>query len=174
MGRQELISTLRVISKMRLHVHLSAGDKIKGVNQPKLIVIHAMAEYILDPEPIFATDFLRKYELSSHSLITPDGVNIRCRNDNEFAYHAKGFNIDSLGIEFLVHGEHDYASFLDAIKTHGLVGDEQYQAGLYQVREWLNIYDITEVARHSDKSPGRKLDPGSGFPWGDFIHDLGI
>lgn len=162
----------------RIERHLQHGDKLgkklARYNTPKLIVVHAMAEFICDPEPIYAPEFLDKYGLSAHSLITPIGDNMRCRNDIEFAYHAKGFNIDSLGMEFLVPGEHDYASFIDAIKTDGWVSETQYQAGLYQVREWLDLHDIEEVSRHSDKSPGRKLDPGSGFPWKDFMHDLGI
>ena len=42
-------------------------------NHPRLIVVHAMAEYIIDPEPIFAPNFLEKYKLSAHALITPNG-----------------------------------------------------------------------------------------------------
>lgn len=163
----------------RIEHHLQHGDKIRikinRGNIPRLGIVHAMAEFICDPEPIYAPYFLNKIKMSAHSLITPDGDNIRCRNDNEFAYHAKGFNIDSLGMEFLVPGEHDYASFLEAIKTDGWVSEAQYQAGLYQWREWLDLHDgLNEVSRHSDKSPGRKLDPGVGFPWKDLIRDLGI
>lgn len=143
------------------------------VNTPKLIVIHSMAEYIKDPERIYAPDFLDGYKLSAHALITPHGDNIRCRTDNQGAYHAKGYNTDSLGMEFLVKGKHDYSSFIDAIKSPYLE-PEQYDAGLYQVREWLNLYPIERIARHSDLSPGRKVDPGDGFPWFDFLHDLGV
>ena len=154
----------------RIHRLLPHG---REGNQPTRIIIHAMGEHILDPDPVDAVDFLDSLELSAHSLIYPNGDNVRCRNDDQIAWHARGYNTGSLGIEFLVPGDHNYGSFLEAIK-HPYVADEAYAEGLYQVREWLNLYPITEISRHSDVSPGRKVDPGDGFPWEDFKHDLGI
>lgn len=154
----------------RIHRLLPHGEE---GNKPKRIVIHAMAERIIDPEPVDAVDYLDRLEYSAHSLIYPDGTNCRCRNDNQVAWHARGFNTDSLGIEFLVPGDHDYASFLEAIKHH-YVSPEAYAAGLYQVREWMRLHAITSIDLHSKLSPGRKVDPGAGFPLADFIHDLGM
>ena len=131
-----------------------------------------MGEYILDPEPIYAPDFLDKYGLSAHSLITPAGDNIRCRLDDEIAWHARGYNTNSLGCEVLVSGKHDYGSFIEAIKYNWLT-ETQYKALLYQVREWLELYPIKRIAKHSDLSPGRKVDPGNGFDWLRFCNDLG-
>lgn len=146
--------------------------------EPTSIIIHAMGEYISGSNwENHAVQFLNKIGLSAHSLIAPKNtkgevVNYRLRNDNEGAYHAKRFNKDSLGMEFLVAGQHDYASFLEAIKTDYLT-EGQFQLGLSQVREWLNIWPITSIKRHSDVSPERKVDPGEGFPWQDFLNDIG-
>ena len=47
-------------------------------NVPKLIVIHAMGEYIEndDGQVYTAVDWLIKLKLSAHKLITPSGVSI--------------------------------------------------------------------------------------------------
>lgn len=154
----------------RYDTHIEHGG---GGNTPHLIVLHAMGEVIKYRGVLLhAVKFLDKVGLSAHALGAPDGSVYRCRKDRETAWHAKGFNANSLGYEFLVAGDHDYASFLEAMKT-SYVTEAQYQAGLEQVREWLDLYPIRRIARHSDLSPERKVDPGTGFPWRDFIYDLG-
>lgn len=133
-----------------------------------------MGEYIRDGKRTdHAVPFLERYKLSAHALVAPDGSIYRCREDDEKAWHAKGYNRDSLGIEFLVPGDHDYGSFLKAIK-HPYLTDAEYTNGLEQVREWMDLYPIVSVDRHSDVSPGRKVDPGDGFPWEEFKADLGL
>lgn len=148
------------------------GDKI---NEPDRIVVHCMAEYINDPDPIFALDFLDQYKLSAHALVAPDGDIYICRRDDQRAWHARGYNTNSLGIEFLVEGEHNYASFVEAIKTP-YVTTAQWEAGVEAVRRWVDTYNISinAIDRHSDLSPGRKVDPGEGFPWTDFLSRLGF
>ena len=148
--------------------HLEKGNKY---NTPQLIVVHAMGEFIIDPKPKHATDFLEGYGLSAHALVDHTGQVFICRHDDEGAYHARGFNTNSLGIEFLVKGEHNYGSFLEAIKTDYVTAD-QYQAGVECVRNWKQLHKIKKIARHSDLSPGRKVDPGSGFPWVEFMKDI--
>ena len=135
---------------------------------PKRIIVHAMGEYILDDH---APDFLMNQGLSAHVLAAPDGTLFRCREDTEGAYHARGFNTDSLGIEVLVAGHHDYGSFIKAIAAPW-VTDAQYNATVKQCREWVQKFGITQIDRHCDVSPGRKLDPGAGFPWDKFISDV--
>ena len=146
-----------------------------GAHQmPKLIVVHAMGEYVMADgggEYIYAVEHLARMMLSAHALVSPDGTVIRCRGDNEGANHARGFNTDSLGIEILVPGRHDYASFVRTIAQPYLT-DAQYTAAVEQCREWMRLHSITRIARHSDVSPGRKLDPGAGFPWDKFILDV--
>ena len=149
---------------------LRAGNQF---NSPKLIIVHAMGEYIKDEKPVFAPDFLEGYGLSAHALIVPNGDVIICRSDQSGAYHARGFNTDSLGVEFLVKGKHDYGSFLDAIKTDW-VTKEQWVAGIELVQLWMKKHNITDVRRHSDISPGRKSDPGTGFKWQEFKNEIGV
>lgn len=151
-----------------MEVYYKTLDHGSRGNDPKLIVVHAMGEYILDPDPIHAPDFLDKLGYSAHVLVSPNGDIFVCRETDEGAYHARGFNTNSLGIEFLVPGEHNYGSFLAAIKTDWLK-HEQLESGATVVRTWMADYGITEVVRHSDISPGRKVDPGTGFPWRTFL-----
>lgn len=139
---------------------------------PKCIIIHAMGEYIIESGwENHAVQYLNRIGLSSHSLIAPDGENYRCRKDTQGAYHALGHNTDTLGLEFLVSGVHNYGTFLEAIKSPYLTS-QQYQEGVAQVRYWKRVWGITEVLRHSDISPERKVDPGAGFPWKMFMRDI--
>lgn len=148
--------------------HLSHGAE---KNNPNLIVIHAMGEYISDPNPMLAVDFLDKLGLSAHALILPNCDVMICRRPDQGAYHARGFNTDSLGLEFLVEGDHDYESFIKSIKKPYLAKG-QLEAGVELVRHWEKMYNINKVVRHSDLSPGRKVDPGRGFPWDKFINEV--
>ena len=138
---------------------------------PKRIIVHAMGEYI---NGVPAVDFLENIGLSAHILVCPDGGVIRCREDNQGAYHAKKYNMDSLGIEFLVAGDHGYSSFREMIKEPYLTS-VQYEAGMQFVRnEWFIKKGIRKMDRHSDVSPERKIDPGKGFPWERFKREVGI
>ena len=70
-------------------------------NNPKMIIVHAMAEYLdMKDAPVFASDFLESMGYSAHLLILPNGDKIKCRENNQGAFHARGFNENSLGIEF--------------------------------------------------------------------------
>lgn len=129
-----------------------------------------MGEHIEGEPDLHAADFLDKIGLSAHALITPDGNIIHCREDYETAWHAKGFNKDSLGIEFLVPGIHTYGSFMERIKTP-YITDEQLKAGLWQIKVWVERYNINNIKRHSELSPGRKFDPGDGFDMNLFIQE---
>ncbi len=144
-------------------------DGSSSRNEPELIVVHCMGEYINDNgELYFAPDWLEHLGFSAHALIVPNGDVMICRPESKGAYHARNFNKDSLGVEFLVHGEYNYATWLDAIKTDW-VTPEQYQAGAELVRSWVTAHNITKIKRHSDISPGRKVDPGAGFRWPEFL-----
>ena len=145
-----------------LHRYLPHGS---DTNNPSRIIVHAMGEWILyGDEPMFAANFLDEIGLSAHALIGSQGEVIICRRDTEGAYHAKGHNTDTLGVEFLVPGKHDYASFVEAIKEPW-VSDAQLEAGVSLIRRWKQRWDIKTVVRHSDVDPERKVDPGDGFPW---------
>jgi len=146
-----------------------------GDQNPDSIVVHAMGEYIMNENGMFvhASTFLTDYKLSAHILVTPNGDLLRCRHDDKIGWHAKGHNTGSLGIEFLVEGEHNYPTFSNKIKEPYLT-DKQYAAGVDVVMEWRELYEIQKVDRHSDLSPERKVDPGNGFPWSDFKKRLGV
>jgi AmpD protein len=153
------------------YAHLAHGGSSE--NHPNKIVVHCMGEFIVDQTANHAPDFLDGYKLSAHALVEPNGDIIRCRDDDERAWHARGYNTNSLGVEFLVEGEHTYATFLEAIKTE-YVTTAQWEAGVELVKEWAFLYSIPEenIHRHSDLSPGRKVDPGEGFHWQDFIDQV--
>lgn len=156
-----------------IDTHLDHGSKF---NEPKILVIHAMGEYIGgDGWDSHAVNYLDSVGFSAHACGAPNGDIYRCRLDSEGAYHAKGFNTDSLGYEFLVEGSHNYGSFIERIKTPYLT-KLQYESGVEFVGNWAKMYDIKrdKIFRHSDLSPERKVDPSTGFPWEKFLHDIGV
>jgi len=139
---------------------------------PTRIVIHSMAEFIkLDSGTKHAYDFLKDIGLSAHALICPDGTVMLCREDTQGAWHAKGFNTNSLGVEFLVKGIHTYGSFKKTIKKPYLT-IEQHIAGVELLRQWCSDHDIKSIDRHSSLSPKRKVDPGKGLPFDLILRDV--
>ena len=136
-----------------------------GKQVPNRIIIHSMGEYIFeDDNPIPASQFLHNKGFSAHILVSPTGSLIRLRMDDQRAHHAKGYNKDSLGVEFLVEGQHSYATFKERIKENWLT-KEQFQIGVSLLKTWCEKWNIQSILRHSDVSPERKIDPGSGFPF---------
>ena len=157
-------------------------------NKPKKIVIHAIAEFIrIDKSaskwyadqgkniPVgdyYAVDWLKMLGLSAHVFVTPSGLNIVTRSDMKQAFHAGVHNKDSLGIEFMVSGVHDYGSFLDAMKYEYLTSG-QYFAGLAMVKHWMDRWNIDKenVYMHSELDSNKK-DPDVGFINSDFLDEL--
>ena len=141
---------------------------------PDMIVIHALGEFIdTEGNDYYAAQYLEYIGLSAHALISPSGIVIRTRNDDEIAWHAKGFNSNSLGVEVLVPGLHTYHTFSQAIKLDWVPG-KSWDALLELVDFWLEKHKIKpdKIFRHSDLSPDRKIDPGLGFRWEGFLKDL--
>ena len=150
--------------------HLPDGPRDQ---MPDRIVVHAMGYRIrTDNGVLYAASFLESIGLSAHILVAPDGTRIRCRSDCEGAWHARGYNDDSLGIEVLVDGVHDYGSFTERIQTPW-VNKEQLDSAIDQVAEWCVRWDIPPgpgtLDEHSTLDPDRKVDPGDGFPWAEFV-----
>jgi hypothetical protein len=157
-------------------------------NKPNKIVLHAIAEFIRIDQaasdwystqgkdiPVgdyFAPDWLEVLGLSAHCFVTPSGLNIVTRKDVEGAYHAGRFNKDSLGIEFMVSGVHDYGSFLSMMKIEYLT-PPQYFAGLAMVKKWMDTWEIEldRVYLHSELDK-KKQDPGDGFLDSGFLDEL--
>ena len=141
-----------------------------GVQTPTKLIIHSMSEII---NGMHAEEFLRSVGLSAHFLLCPDGSFIKVRKTTEMAWHAKGHNLNSVGIEILVEGEHNYNTFLDKIKTD-YATKEQMNALIDMSNGIIEYFDISHdnVLRHSDISPDRKFDPGTGFDWEYFKSKL--
>lgn len=141
-----------------------------GIQTPDKLIIHSMSEHI---NGMYADEFLSSIGLSAHFLLKPNGEFIKLRKTTEKAWHAKGFNTNSVGIEVLVEGEHTYETFLDKIKTDW-VKPEQMEALIEMSNGIITHYDIKKenVFRHSDLSPDRKKDPGEGFDWDYFKSKL--
>jgi len=143
------------------------------------IVIHSMGEFIENGEKDFyAPDFLRKIRLSAHYFVTPSGVIIQGRENNTVAWHAKGYNFESIGIEILVPGLHTYETFLNTIENPHWYTDFQFKETIelvkYLKRKYNRSLKDNWLVRHSDLSPGRKKDPGDGFDWIEFCKRIGF
>jgi len=110
-----------------INAHIPYGG---GKQRPTEIIVHCMAENIQNennPEVYdHAVAFLNEYKLSAHALIAPNGDIYRCRFDEEQAWHARGHNKNTLGIEFLVQGDHNYGSFVENINLKGEIVDYYY------------------------------------------------
>jgi len=151
---------------------LSKGALLQDPNQ---VINHAMAEYLFyEGKWRHATEFLDMIGLSAHILIAPSGNIYKCRGNTQGAYHAKGHNVDTLGVEWLVEGEHDYESFVTAIQEPYLT-DIQLNNGCDYIRkEWVEGLGILNHTMHSRVDPKRKVDPGFGFPWFSYFSTVGL
>lgn len=158
--------------------YCSIPSKFKGNRRkitPKKIVIHAIGEYLdaSEDKDFHCIDYLDSIGLCAHFFITPTGTIIQSLNSNEMGSHAKGHNIDSIGIEFMVAGNHTYSSFQKTIMNEDWLVKEAYDAGIQLCNSLIDIYkDISEVVTHHELSPDRKIDPGKMFPMEKFKSDL--
>lgn len=173
MDTSEVIAGRAVIDRHLPHGDFwPSGEPTPG-NAPKTVIVHAMAYQIdYNGERLYAASFLDRIGLSAHILSAPRGELIRCRDDDEMAWHAKGFNRDSLGIEILVPDVYEYSQFLQRIQEPWISRDsEQFAASVDVVADWMRTHGIPlgSVKRHCDVDPDRKRDPGKGFPWDAFL-----
>lgn len=139
---------------------------------PDGVVIHAMGEFIeLGDKDLLAWEYLVTIGLSAHAFVSPSGVIVRQVPDMKVASHARGYN-SRLGIEVCVPGIHTLSTLYDAMTTDW-VSSSAFAATVEQTKAWLDEYDLDldVVDPHSDLDP-RKRDPGSGFPWQDFLRAL--
>lgn len=152
-----------------------------GAQVPDTIIVHAMAERIIcgpweqengiaqDGEILSPGEYLARAGWSCHVIVHADGTATRHRKDSEGAWHAAGFNKNSLGIEIEVPGEHTGETFLEAIKVPGWPTRASMDTAVTIMRNWLDMWMIENIQRHSDVDPERKKDPGQGFPWGELL-----
>jgi len=157
---------------------------------PKGIIMHSMSEYLMyEGQRMYAKDFLKKLGLSVHGFIKPDGVYDKMIETPGKAFHAgkslheglSGLNSHYLGVELLVPGTNDFASFSKAIETAGTYSQAQFDSSVKVFKFWMDKYNIpvSKVVRHSDVSGDHvrgkgkgKTDPGSAFDWDAFLAAL--
>ena len=118
----------------------------------------------------------KKYEVSSHYLISRTGKIIQLVKDNNIAWHAgisnwfkfKNLNNNSIGIELENKG-HQYG--YQAFPNKQIV---QLIKILKILKRKFKIKNIN-ITGHSDIAPNRKIDPGEKFPWKKlYKNDLAI
>src|SRR6056300_1931264 len=107
--------------------------------QPKGIIVHSMAEFLKMPEgPMKAHDFLKSVKLSVHGFIHPDGKYEKMVETPGKAFHAgkslheglSGLNSHYLGVELLVPGTNDLASFSKKIQTLETYSQAQFHSAV--------------------------------------------
>lgn len=88
-------------------------------------------------------------EVSCHYLVLEDGKAVRMVREEDTAWHARGYNPRSIGIEFA--GYHDKR-----------LSDVQIRGGEEILEYLLKKYSLQEEAikPHSELDPGRRRDPG--------------
>ncbi|CAO6127802.1 ampD N-acetyl-anhydromuramyl-L-alanine amidase [Candidatus Pelagibacterales bacterium] len=118
----------------------------------------------------------KKYEVSSHYLISRNGKIIQLVKDNNIAWHAgisnwfkfKNLNNNSIGIELENKG-HQYG--YQAFPSKQIV---QLIKILKILKRKFKIKNVNIIG-HSDIAPNRKIDPGEKFPWKKlYNNDLAI
>lgn len=157
---------------------------------PKGIILHSMSEYLMyKGKRMYAKEFLQTLGLSVHGFIKPDGTYDKMIETPGKAFHAgkslheglSGLNSHYLGVELLVPGTNDYASFSKKIKTPGTYSEAQFEQTIKVFKFWMDKYNIpaNRVVRHSDVSGDHvrgkgkgKTDPGSAFDWDRFQQQL--
>jgi len=144
-----------------------------GRNEPERIVIHAMGEFIeLGERDMPAWEYLDRLELSAHAFVCPSGVVVRARDDDQGAWHAKGHNQNTLGVEVLVPGVHTYATLVETIRSP-YIPDAAFRSLTALVKDWCrrHVIPADRVVGH-DSLTSRKQDPGEGFPWESFLAEV--
>jgi len=92
-----------------------------------------------------------KSRVSAHYLIMEDGRIIQLLGEKDVAWHCRGYNKRSIGIEF--------AGFYDRP-----LGDIQVKLGAELIKNILKKYGLGKgsIKTHSELDPKRRKDPGKG------------
>ena len=173
-----MTSVYTVLSRLRhAQKHDAMSDIVErllphggGHQTPTRIIVHCMAETtIYEGKQYKAWELLDFLGLSAHVLIPPDGSRIRCRHDDQIAWHAKGHNTNSLGVEVLVPDVFNLEQLQDKTRKPW-VSDAQLNTLVQQIMIWKKEHRIEKLDRHSDVDPVRKwYDPGAGFDFTELL-----
>lgn len=141
------------------------------------IVIHDTASDNVESPLSWTTIESHQARVSYHYLIAKDGRVFQTVDEDRKAWHAgtstlwgrKNVNDYSIGIAFVDLDRPGVP--LDAYPAEQLVAGAQLSAGIMRRHPgiWLN-----RIVGHEHIAPGRKLDPGSDFPWGRFLHEVAL
>lgn len=119
-------------------------------------------------------------EVSAHYCVDAEEV-IRCVDESDIAWHARGGNTTSIGIELAGmagQGRRDWEdAYSEAVleRAAELVADiaDRYEIPIRKVGPSGLRKELRGVTGHADVSEAfRKSDhwdPGPGFPWADFL-----
>jgi len=147
-----------------------------------------MAEYVVNKDAkvgpvgrISAHAWLGAVGLSAHALVRPDGTVCDCIPLTERAWHARGFNDRTVGVELLVAGDHDYLSLARACgwdtdawapipeldREPAPYTGEQYESLAWWIEAAAAELGLgwPAVTSHDRIDPSRKFDPGTTFDW---------
>ncbi len=128
-----------------------------GVIDPEIIVIHYTGSNNFQGSLSWLTSPGSK--VSAHLIITKEGVVWQLLPLNVCGWHAGVSSYD---------GRTGVNSFSIGIENQGL-GDEwpetQVKANIDVIKAICRAYQITDIVGHCDVAPGRKVDPGAGYPW---------
>jgi N-acetyl-anhydromuramyl-L-alanine amidase AmpD len=151
------------------------------------VTLHAIGEWLVDDGDAagggvgriyHCTDWLRATGVSTHVFALPDGRGVREVDSWEKAWHCKGFNTSTVGIEFVLAGVWPYGEFIEAMKgtRNATYTDEQIAFGVEwcQARSREHGFELTAetVRTHAQRDPDRKRDPGIIFDYPGFIASL--
>jgi N-acetyl-anhydromuramoyl-L-alanine amidase len=141
--------SLAVIHSISLPPGVYGGDAIERLFTNRLD---------WDAHPYFQS--IRGLEVSSHFLICRGGEVMQFVSCDDRAWHA--------GASSWL-GQADCNNYSIGIELEGLEGAAfeaaQYGAVVRLLHAMRQRYPLRHVAGHEHISPGRKIDPGSGFDW---------
>lgn len=147
------------------------------LRDPLAIIVHAMGERIAG---VPARHFLDKVGVDAHALITPAGEIVRLIDDDIVAYHAgasrlgtiASMNTRALGVELLIAGDHDYASFVRALRGREDPYTADQRGALVELcRAWCGKFPSIRLILGHEHVSGpwvrrdAKPDPGPWIEW---------
>ncbi|PLW75558.1 N-acetylmuramoyl-L-alanine amidase [Cohaesibacter celericrescens] len=154
-----MLSTVQTRCACDLKSSPNFGDRKEGRKVDMLVLHYTGME---DDEQALNWLCNAESEVSSHYYVHRDGSILQLVDEGARAWHAgkavwKGdadINSCSIGIEIANAGNEDFPKVqLDAVIALAKDIIERHEIAPYR------------VLGHSDVSPGRKIDPGSLFPW---------
>jgi N-acetylmuramoyl-L-alanine amidase len=137
-----------------------------GSMKPRLIVIHYTADNSLEGALSWLCS--SKSKVSAHLVIAKDGTVYQLLPFDIVGWHAGSSSYGGSG---------SVNAFAIGIENVG-VGDvwpaAQVRANRDVIAALCEAYpEIEDIVGHSDVAPGRKVDPGPRYPWGE-VTDMGV